>query len=885
MTETSMNRNSTSFPLQLFEYFRQATFDDEYAFLKYYQNITRLYAARVRVGSRGLLVNHTMGMGKSILGIAMAIDTVDSRPVILLLTKSLQDNMRQAIKKYVRLRTGVDPTYRLGAMTADELDAWIAAHFSFVSLNAGNMLKQMGKAAEGNSARELDALLEKKFGDVLKMPSLNGKRLIIDEAHNFFRAITNGSKNAIGLYDMIMKSTNLELVFLTGTPVSNDVFELVPCFNMLAGQRPIFPESYHDFRRLFIDPKTGAIRNREYFQNRIFGLVSYVTHHSSPGKAIGNTSDDAKPEFPEEYPAIIERVHMATEQFVIYQLARDKEAEEGKGRGARSDYTPAMTKPKGNAASTYRVRSRQLGNYCPPIAQLTEKDPAQLTSVDSPKFTALDINIAKHPNQIGIVYSQFKGVGGLGSYARHLESRGWQRYMLPPADKRTTVTQQPPGEEGELDEYDDTALNVFPPDAASAIATVDTVIGGSACTMDIADTHLAHINEQTNDTAGWWGAGDTEMSFKYAATDDADAIRALHPEYKHDPLDIAYPKHILLIYEGDKLAGYVNIEYKIYTEDSAATVASKLCIGRITGEYLGNLSEQSSRAAIKKIIEDALNCRDHTAEFKRAIWGGMVDPSGATARATSQKAAGRPLYYAMITGDVDITDRARLQDIFNDVRNKHGGIIDLLLISSTGAEGLDLHNVRHVNIMEPYWNIGRILQVIARGARNDSHIQLPPNERNVQPYIYLAIPPESERSADGTYVPTTDTEMYDEALRDHTSVESFMDAIHEVSIECMINDEPRCRRCNPTGVPLYTDDIERDVKSADPCQQIREESVVAAQITVAGEEFQYVADPTSIYDYRVYVFDPQVNAHRPLAESDPRYEAIIEAIIAANTAT
>jgi len=34
--------------------------------------------------------------------------------------------------------------------------------------------------------------------------------LIVDEAHNLFNAITNGSKNAVGLYDLILKAKNLK---------------------------------------------------------------------------------------------------------------------------------------------------------------------------------------------------------------------------------------------------------------------------------------------------------------------------------------------------------------------------------------------------------------------------------------------------------------------------------------------------------------------------------------------------------------------------------------------------------------------------------------------------------------------------------------------------
>jgi hypothetical protein len=216
--------------------------------------------------------------------------------------------------------------------------------------------------------------------------------------------------------------------------------------------------------------------------------------------------------------------------------------------------------------------------------------------------------------------------------------------------------------------------------------------------------------------------------------------------------------------------------------------------------------------------------------------------------------------------------------MFNNPDNMHGGYIDLILLSSTGAEGLDLHNVRHIHIMEPYWNLGRILQINARGVRNDSHIALPPDEKNVTPYIYLAIPPETERSATGEYPPTTDTELYDESIKNQLIIESFNDALREIAIECLANGEEYCRTCNPSNHRLFTDDVARDVRAPDPCIAMREEQMRVSEIIVNGVKYYYKADPNSVFDYRIFIFDSAVAGYRPMPESDPLYAKIIEAI-------
>lgn len=45
---------------------------------------------------------------------------------------------------------------------------------------------------------------------------------------------------------MILKSYNSKIVFMTGTPASNDPFEIVPCINMIAGKE-ILINDYNAF--------------------------------------------------------------------------------------------------------------------------------------------------------------------------------------------------------------------------------------------------------------------------------------------------------------------------------------------------------------------------------------------------------------------------------------------------------------------------------------------------------------------------------------------------------------------------------------------------------------------------------------------------------------
>jgi hypothetical protein len=66
------------------------------------------------------------------------------------------------------------------------------------------------------------------------------------------------------------------------------------------------------------------------------------------------------------------------------------------------------------------------------------------------------------------------------------------------------------------------------------------------------------------------------------------------------------------------------------------------------------------------------------------------------------------------------------------VLDYNSGKVPTLLISSSGAEGLDLKGTKLMQVLEPHFNKSKIDQVVGRGARYKSHEHLPEEERNVK---------------------------------------------------------------------------------------------------------------------------------------------------------
>ena len=69
--------------------------------------------------------------------------------------------------------------------------------------------------------------------------------------------------------------------------------------------------------------------------------------------------------------------------------------------------------------------------------------------------------------------------------------------------------------------------------------------------------------------------------------------------------------------------------------------------------------------------------------------------------------------------------------------NLRGSLIKTMMITQSGSEGISLKNVRQVHLVEPYWNMIRMDQVVGRAARTGSHLALPKSERNIDVYKYL----------------------------------------------------------------------------------------------------------------------------------------------------
>jgi len=154
-----------------------------------------------------------------------------------------------------------------------------------------------------------------------------------------------------------------------------------------------------------------------------------------------------------------------------------------------------------------------------------------------------------------------------------------------------------------------------------------------------------------------------------------------------------------------------------------------------------------------------------------------------TMRPPSDKKNFMSARYAMITGDPRLSpnNEFEVKGLTND-DNKDGNKVKVILISKAGSEGIDFKFIRQVHILEPWYNMNRIEQIIGRAVRNFSHKDLPFEKRNVQIFMHGTILADNKEEAADLYV-------YRVAEIKAIQTGNVTRLLKETSVDCIINHD------------------------------------------------------------------------------------------------
>ena len=672
----------------------------------------------------------------------------------------------------------------------------------------------------------------------------DNKLLIIEEVHNLTNSMTSSNSASIAriIERKIMAAKNLRIVALSGTPLVNDIFEIAKLFNLLRGhidtytfqykrninfddlvaelervpsvdyvhldrkhkrvsvtQNPygfinnsdssgivrsdttqtpdefleritritqIEPESPYPIRNTalpndqatfhsyFYNPIDNELRNPNLFKYRINGLVSYY-------RTAG------KDKMPTVLVKKVVEVPMSDYQFGVYSKIRKDEikAEDVKKQSAHMPQSKMTLTTLGTAntpdsnipdnifkmSDSYRAFSRMACSFVFPVDIPRPINKNYKIITDFELFAIR--NYKRWSHKVGV-----KSNSNIGITIR-------KQYL-----KITKTT---------LESYPIVIKDYLTHHIGDSIAYVVYEMGRKNAEIKAIEDDGAskdEIEELTGKLGGKLidkAKKRTKKFYENAKKLTLAMIKAKSAEYlSRETLQTYSPKYFNVMNNIEKSNGNVFV-YSEYRNLEGLSILSKVLD---TYGFTEFKIKKEGRQWVLDIAEDDMR------KQKYIVWGGQGSKDDVLLKIYNNNYD-------------DIKNKSPDLDTYlsnND--NLRGGVAKVFMTTKTGAEGITLKNVRQVHVLEPYWNYGRLEQVMGRAIRACSHHSLPEEERNVSIYTYLATFSPKDKGEQGTGAPTTDEYLYNMSLKKREIIEDLFHAMKEAAFDCRIhhreNSEP-----------------------------------------------------------------------------------------------
>ncbi len=142
-----------------------------------------------------------------------------------------------------------------------------------------------------------------------------------------------------------------------------------------------------------------------------------------------------------------------------------------------------------------------------------------------------------------------------------------------------------------------------------------------------------------------------------------------------------------------------------------------------------------------------------------------------------------PAYYCLLTADKKLTpDKRSVIAAVSSEDNKDGGIVKVIIGSDVVSEGVDFKFIREIHVIEPWYHLNNLEQIVGRGIRTASHCLLPLEKRNCTVYLYVNQIKDDQRE-------TADMYLYRKAYRKARQVGSVSRVLKMYAVDCNINHD------------------------------------------------------------------------------------------------
>jgi superfamily II DNA or RNA helicase len=133
---------------------------------------------------------------------------------------------------------------------------------------------------------------------------------------------------------------------------------------------------------------------------------------------------------------------------------------------------------------------------------------------------------------------------------------------------------------------------------------------------------------------------------------------------------------------------------------------------------------------------------------------------------------------------------------FNDVQNKDGKLVQVIVGTDKTREGISLFQIEQIHICSGDWNFGKIYQAIGRGIRLNSHKGLPSGSR-VRIFLHCAVPHDKMKNKnyflDAVYGSSIDFYKYLRSETKDKNIKLVEYSLIRAAVDCEIHKEQNSR--------------------------------------------------------------------------------------------
>jgi superfamily II DNA or RNA helicase len=674
----------------------------------------------------------------------------------------------------------------------------IDQHYVFVSSNSSNTLKQLENIG-----------------------SLDNSVIIIDECHNLVSRMAsslNGvSKQGKNIYELLMNAKNTKFVCMSGSPIINEPFEIGILFNILRGYMYV---NYFKIKNLGEANSSTKLEQKLYEEPE----AEYVKAHI-PQSMVEVIFRSNKPEDIDDF------IESAREQGV--DLIYDRQAQ----------------------FTAFPIEKEVFDQYF--VDNTTNPNIDQLKNVNLFARRSLALvsyyQVSEHDFPKTIVHPfincdmsqyQFKDYMWIRQLERQKEISSARRMKL----------------SSKKDESPTSLMRIYSREVSNFVFPPEIKRPYPRGTKKLLGTK--NINKNSNSGSGNKNKNNNSKSENKNKNNNNNNSKSGNNNNKNNNSKS----------ENNKLLNVENKEYEVNQGEMKDKIYEKQINDAITKlannkeKYLNKKALETYSPKMLKILEQIEKYPKKLnfvySQFTKmegiTIFGLVLEANGFV-KFNSKEANKSKKAYALYTGMEDQDERTKILQVFNSPENKYGDKISVLLSSSAGSEGLDLKCVRQIHIMEPYWNEVRTKQIIGRGVRRNSHALLPPDERTVEVFRYMAIlSPKQKAEVPTKERITTDEYIYRVARKKEGITNEILKLLKEIAIDCAINKidpDIQCFTFKSDGLASHPDIVKN-----------RSLSTEGAMKKVSRKAFLSKIDENG----QVWVYDKKKKKYYKISEAESR---------------